>query len=624
VVRAPDPAAWGVAERYEDHGGVVREAPGETIARILEAMDATPEGPAESGVRVTVQGEEIASETAVAIELEDGRRERVIDGRLDSALPLGYHTLVHHDTTTSRLIVSPGACFLPRDLDMRGWAVQLYAARSQRSWGMGDLHDLLELARWSRAAGVGAILLNPLDAVSPSVPQQASPYFPSSRCFHNPLYLCIEDVPGADDAGIEFASRSRRGRALNSAPLIDRDSVLAAKMAALELLWSEFRGDRRFDAYREERGELLGNFAAFMAVSESYGRDRARWPEGLRRFDRARVQLWRGENETRVLFHEWLQWLLAEQMKSPHREIDLIHDLPVGVDPNGADAWMWQDQFADGMGVGAPPDDFNEAGQGWGLVPFDPWKLQAAAYEPFIQTVRAALRYASGLRVDHVMGLFRLYWIPSGMPSSAGTYVRYPAGDLLNILALESHRAAAYIIGEDLGTVEPVVRREMATRGMLSYRVLWFEEGEPVDYPRLALATVTNHDLPTIAGVWTGADLEEQQRVLGVPHTAAAIAMRDKLQRLVGCAGDADVATVIEGAYRLLAQAPSRIAIATLEDALAVNERPNIPGTTSERANWSMSLPRTIEELAEDPLAKAIARTMSRRRETIGNDGSLP
>ncbi|HEX3325992.1 MAG TPA: 4-alpha-glucanotransferase [Actinomycetota bacterium] len=610
-----------MAERYEDHGGVIRQAPEETIARILEAMDATTARPPEASVHVTLQSDEIKSPTAVAIELEDGSSERVTDGRLAPGVPLGYHRLVHANGTTSRLIVSPGRCFLPEDLEVWGWAVQLYATRSRESWGIGDLHDLQRLAHWARASGAGALLLNPMDAVSPGIPQQTSPYFPSSRCFLDPLYLRVEDLPGAAEASEEISSAATSGRGLNSDRLIDRDRVYAAKMEALGSLWSRFSGDRRFDMYRAERGQLLSDFATFTALSESYGGDPSEWPTGLQRRDHGELELWRGENESRVLFHEWLQWLLDEQMKAAHLEIDLIQDLPVGVDPTGADAWIWQDGFAEGTGVGAPPDDLNTAGQRWGLVPFDPWKLRAAEYEPFIQTVRAALRHASGLRLDHVMGLFRLFWIPAGMPPSAGTYVQYPAHDLLNILALESHRADAYMIGEDLGTVEPVVRREMAARAMLSYRVLWFEETEPAEYPRLALATVTNHDLPTIAGVWTGADLEEQQRVLAAPNRAGAAAMRAKLQKLAR-AEDIDVETIIEAAYRSLAQAPCRVVIATLEDALGVERRPNIPGTTFERPNWSMSLPRTIEELEEDRLAGAIVRTLSRRRSGTGRRGS--
>jgi 4-alpha-glucanotransferase len=606
----PDPSAWGVLESYEDYRGQTHRAPAESLERIMEAMGARAERPPPATVRVVTSGEGVRSDTAVAIELEDGGRAPLPDGRLDD-LPLGYHQLEHRDGSRSRLIVSPGACFLPPNLAVWGWAVQLYSARSRQSWGIGDLHDLAELGRWADATGAGAILVNPLGAVAPGLPQQSSPYFPSSRCFFNPLYLRIEDVPGVEPDGADLVSAAADARALNAGALIDRDAVYAAKMGALERLWDGFEGAPSFDDFRSARGELLRDFATHTALAETYGSDDALWPAGLARPDSPQVERWRRDNERRVGFHEWLQWLLDEQLRAAGREIGLIHDLPVGVDPAGADAWLWRDAFAPGIGVGAPPDELSSAGQGWGLGPFDPWKLRAADYEPFIQTVRAALRHASGLRVDHVMGLFRLYWIPEGMPSRDGTYVRYPARDLLNILALESHRAGAYIIGEDLGTVEAVVREEMAARGMLSYRVMWFEESEPRSYPPLALATVTNHDLPTIAGVWTGADLEEQKEVLSAPSVAEGNALRARLQALVGCGDDAPVGTVIEKAYELLAAAPCKVKIATLEDALGVPHRPNIPGTTAERPNWSMALPQPIEELPKTPLAHQIAKTLS-------------
>jgi 4-alpha-glucanotransferase len=426
------------------------------------------------------------------------------------------------------------------------------------------------------------------------------------------MYLRIEDLPAAAEAGEELPRFATRGHALNSGSRIDRDAVYAAKMDALEMLWGRFEGAPAFESYRAARGTLLRDFATYTAIVERYGSDRSQWPTGLERPDSPHTEQWRRAHQQRVAFHEWLQWLLDEQLAAASTEIGLIHDLPVGVDPAGADAWIWQEVFAPGIGVGAPPDELAPAGQGWGLAPFDPWKLQASSYEPFIQTVRAALRHGAGLRIDHVMGLFRLYWIPEGMPSSAGTYVRYPARDLLGILALESQRAGAYIIGEDLGTVEAEVREEMGRRNMLSYRVMWFEDGAPNTYPPLSLATVTNHDLPTIAGVWTGADLKEQQQVLASPNVEGANAIRERLQRSLSCPDDAPVERVIEAAYALLAGAPSKVVIATLEDALGVKLRPNMPGTTDQRPNWSMPLPLPIEEIERHPLALQIAKLLSR------------
>jgi 4-alpha-glucanotransferase len=307
------------------------------------------------------------------------------------------------------------------------------------------------------------------------------------------------------------------------------------------------------------------------------------------------------EHADRVAFHAWLQWLVDGELAAAGSEIDIVHDLAIGVDPAGADAWWWQDAFALGMRVGAPPDEFNPAGQDWGLPPLDPWRLRQAAYEPFIRTVRAGLRHAGGLRVDHVMGLFRLFWIPEGAGPAQGAYVRYPWRELLGILALESVRAGAFVVGEDLGTVEPWVREELAARGVLSYRLLWFEDGPPEDYPAQALAAVTTHDLPTVAGVWKGTDPGD-----GVDT------LRERLVRLVDLPPEASTAQVVAAAYARLALAPSAVVVATVEDALEVEQRPNMPGTT-EASNWSTPLPCSLEDIEADPRVAAVAEAMGGR-----------
>ncbi len=266
------------------------------------------------------------------------------------------------------------------------------------------------------------------------------------------------------------------------------------------------------------------------------------------------------------------------------------------------------------MVVGAPPDAFNADGQDWQLPPFVPAKLRAAAYEPFIQTIRAALRHAGGLRIDHVMGLFRLWWIPNGQHPRKGWYVRYPADDLLGIVALESHRAGALIVGEDLGTVEPGVRERLALRRVLSCRLLWFEPRPPAEYPELSMASVTTHDLPTIAGLWSGAD-EAAQRSIGLTVGNEMRQLRDHLREMLGLESNAPVAEVIEAAYRRLAQAPSRIITATLEDAQAMPERPNMPGTIEQWPNWSLVLPQDIETMVEAELPRRIAKALGRGKQ---------
>ena len=290
-----------------------------------------------------------------------------------------------------------------------------------------------------------------------------------------------------------------------------------------------------------------------------------------------------------------------------------MQDLPIGVDPDGADAWVWQDIIATATSVGAPPDRYIVQGQDWGLPPFVPHRLAAAGYEPFIQTVRAALRYAGGLRIDHVMGLFRLFWVPRGLTPADGAFVRSRADDLLGIVALESVRAHAFIVGEDLGTVEEGVRERLAAQAILSYKVVWFEPEPPAHYPELALAAVTTHDLPTIRGLWTGTDVHQQKAVGLTPNEEGLAEMRTRLATMIGADDETPLPRVVEETHRLLAEASCAVVTATLDDALLVEERPNMPSTVVP-SNWSTALPKPLEELEADPVALAVARTLSRAR----------
>jgi 4-alpha-glucanotransferase len=315
-----------------------------------------------------------------------------------------------------------------------------------------------------------------------------------------------------------------------------------------------------------------------------------------------------------VRFHQWLQWLVDRQLAAASEAAPLVHDLAVGVDPAGADAWLWQDVLALDMAVGAPPDEFNTKGQDWGLPPFDPWKLAANGYAPFITTVRSAFRNSSGMRLDHVMGLFRLFWVPRGSSPLEGTYVRYPAQDLLDIVALESHRAGARVVGEDLGTVEDEIREELAARNVLSYRLLWFEEKEPEDWPVKALGAVTTHDLPTVAGLWTGSDLDAQRRLDLAPNEEGTEAMRARLRDEAGLGDDASAEQAVVGAYSALARTPCLLLTSTLDDALAVEKRPNMPGTTDQWPNWSIPLPIPLEEIEQEAGPRRVADLLRRHR----------
>ena len=614
---------WGIDDGYEDALGVWRETPAATRSALLAAMGVDPAQsgpPPEPPVHVLRPGQALPLEQPAELRLEDGTALRV-DAALPPDLPLGYHELRPLDGgATVRIIVSPGRCYLPADWHTWGWAVQLYALRSAESWGMGDLGDLRRLGQWSATdLGAGILLINPLHAVTPVLPQQPSPYFPSSRRFRNVLYLRIEEVPGAAEGGIELEPLAAAGRALNRQRYIDRDAIFRLKMQALGRLWSRFGGDPAFDRYCHEQGDALRQFAIFCALAEHYGRGWQAWPAEYRRPDAPAVARFAAERADRVRFHQWLQWLLDVQLARAAAELPVMQDLPIGVDPNGADAWAWQDVLATEVTVGAPPDKYNTLGQDWGLPPFIPHKLRAAAYEPFRQTIRATLRHAGGLRIDHVMGLFRLYWIPQGMDPSLGAYVRYAADELLAIVTLESQRARAVVVGEDLGTVEEGVRERLATHRLLSYRLLWFEADPPARYPELALAAVTTHDLPTVAGLWSGADLRTQQRLGLRPNEAGLREIAERLQAMTGLPERAQVHEVIVRAHQLLAEAPSVVVTATLEDALAVEERPNMPSTTAEWPNWSLALPIPLEDLETQALARAVADTLRRRSSPQGS-----
>jgi 4-alpha-glucanotransferase len=609
--REPNP--WGVDPGYTDIHDEWHDAPLSTVRAILEAMGADAERPAAGPpIWIVREGERIDLAGRWELQTEDGGGELVAGSM--AAPDLGYHWLYReYDGRGVRLIVTPGTCHLPDDLRTWGWAVQLYALRSSASWGMGDLADLRRFGEWSKAKGADLLLCNPLHASIP-VPgsEQASPYYPSSRCFRSPLYLRVEDVPGATEAGIDLDAAAADGRALNASRRIERDAILVAKLDALRRIHDRFSTHDDFDAFVRAGGDTLKRFAVHCALAEEHGADWRMWPVDLRHPTTFEVREFTREEGRKVEFHLWLQWLLDRQLEAAGAAIGLMQDLAIGVDPGGADAWIWQDVLAPGISVGAPPDEYNTQGQDWGLPPFDPWKLRDAGYEPFIETVRAGFRHAGGLRFDHVMGLFRLYWIPEHAPAKAGTYVRYPHADLLDILALESHRAGAYVVGEDLGTVEASMREELADRNVLSYRLLWFEQSPPPSFPRQALGAVTTHDLPTVAGLWTGSDLEAQRTRGMKPNEESTAALRSRVRDWAGVTDDAPVTEVVQRVHQLLATAPCAILTATLDDALGVEERPNYPGTTDD-TNWSVALPVMLEDIETDPRVAEIARTLSER-----------
>jgi 4-alpha-glucanotransferase len=478
-----------------------------------------------------------------------------------------------------RRLELPDAKCTPAPERVWGWAVQLYAMRSKDSWGVGDLADLRRFGRWSRRQGASVILLNPLGAQTPTLPYQSSPYYASTRRFRNTAYLRVEDVEGADKVDLEELRVSARG--LNAQRLIDYDQVFQLKTRALELIFRAAPEPSGLRTYLRVQGRALREFARFNALCEIHGPAWRSWPENPPQPD-----------VERIAFHQWLQFHIDRQLARASREIGLITDVPVGFASDGFDAWRWRHLLAPGMRVGAPPDEFFRDGQDWGLPPFNPWRLSDANWEPFIDAIRSAARRAAGVRLDHAMGLFRLFWIPDGMTAPQGAYVKYPAPNLLALLALESRRSGAFVIGEDLGLVEPTVRRSLEEKRSLSYRLVWFEGSQPEEWPHDAVAAVGTHDLPTVAGIWT---LSEPERRL---HH-----LREKLVAMTHLPDDTPPVDVAVAVYRRLALGRTRMVLVSMEDALGVHERPNVPGTIDEFPNWRLALPVAVEEIeqAEGP-----------------------
>ncbi|HEY3747984.1 MAG TPA: 4-alpha-glucanotransferase [Pseudonocardiaceae bacterium] len=591
----------------------------ESVRRELAAVRAAREGVALPPTVVLRSGATRQLNGPAVVELEDGTH-RDVDGELPADLPLGWHRLVTQEQAVT-LVVVPER--LPDVHPAWGWMVQLYALRSADSWGMGDFGDLASMAARSAAElGAGVLLVNPVQAISPTHPVERSPYSPASRRFANPLYLRIP----ATDADV-LALRPRQ-----DTELIDYDAVWDAKRAALELLWS--RGPQPVDLAGDP---ALRDFATFCALAEVHGPDWRDWPEPLRDPAGAEVAAARVELADRVAFHSWLQGLCRDQLDEVRwaaagMPVGVVHDLPVGVRPGGADTWALRSAFAADVRVGAPPDAFNQLGQDWNLPPWRPDRLAELGYAPFREMLHGILRYADGIRVDHVAGLWRLWWIPPGESAARGTYVHYDAEAMLGILALEAHRAGAVVIGEDLGTVEPEVTVTLHERGMLSSAVLWFQrdwdtEGHPFvppqDWNPEAMASISTHDLPTVAGWLTGEHVRVRAELgmLDGPveaERAAAEADRTALLDLLCEQGiptdDLDLAL-----HTLLASASARLLLTSPADMLGEVRQPNMPGTVDQYPNWRIPLPVTLEEFFADDRVPRVTAPLRAARPMEGD-----
>ncbi|WP_336923719.1 4-alpha-glucanotransferase [Aquipuribacter sp. SD81] len=592
----------------------------------------------------------------------DGRRVGESAFVLPEDLPLGWHTLRLTSTPPEgaagepvqgegTLVVSPQRLQLPAAMAERrqwGFMTMLFQVRSEASWAFGDLADLTEVATWSaREHGAGFVLLNPLHATDPVPPLEASPYLPASRRFVNPLYLRVEDVretaylSAADRAVVEWHAEELRELNRDDV-LIDRDLVWEAKSAALERVFRVPRSPAReasFLAFREREGQGLVDWATWCALREFYGEPSPRWPEHAGRPDSEAVEQLREELAERVELHCWLQWLMDEQLAAVQRAaleagmgIGIVHDLAVGVHPDGADAWALQDSMARGVSVGAPPDAFNQQGQDWSQPPWRPDALAASAYAPLRDMLRAVLRHGGGIRIDHIIGLFRLWWIPAGAGPGQGTYVRFDHEAMIGVLALEAHRAGAVVIGEDLGNVEPWVREYLAERGILGTSILWFEKDysdntplRPQRWRELCLATVTTHDLPPTAGYLAGEHIDVRERLGLLTRPAAEERAADEadraaylaLLRELGLLPDDPLERhTVEALHRLLTWTPSIMLGVALPDAVGDRRAINQPGTHLEYPNWRLPMadgvgqPVLVEDLVRSPRAASLARVL--------------
>lgn len=591
--------AWGVDDGWETTDGRWQPASPATIEAIHEAMGDPDSGRSTWVVR---PGGSDPLPEPCRLRLEDGTDLGEFD-RLPPDVPHGIHRLDPvGGGQASTLIVSPGRGHLPPDLRSWGVTVQVPTGRSARSWGIGDLADVRALAGWVADLGGDLLALSPLHAPTPVHPIAASPYFPSSRRWRSPLLIRVDEVPGGHTA--EVQALGAQARALLEYPVVDRDRCWALQRRALERIWSARSpaDESRMAAWRTDQGQALEGWARFCALAELHGSSWRTWPTGLRHPLAPGVAKAAAGVADRVTFHAWLQLLIEDQLEEARRVGPrLVQDLAVGVDPGGADAWLWQDLLAERFSIGAPPDDFVPEGQSWGLPPWVPWRLRDVGYRPLADLLRASLVAGGGLRIDHVMGLSRLFWVPADGSPADGAYVRFAGRDLLEVVALESARAGAVVVGEDLGTVEPAFRDELRATGILSTRVVWFEEDPPETWPTEALAMVTTHDLPTLAGMCSGQDSPPE--------------MLGNLERLVGPVAGRAFGEVSVDLHRRLGASPAAFALATLEDVLAVVERPNVPGTTDEeRQNWSDGLPVPIDELPHHHAAEATLRALDAGR----------
>lgn len=607
------------------------------------------------------QGDAKIETLAVVEEHEiDGKRFARRKLFLGDKIPEGYHRLtIDGGAAESLLIATPGRCWVPPSMSKgtRLWGVsaQLYVLRSEKNWGIGDFGDLRRLVEGLAEKGADIVGLNPLHAMFLDNPEHASPYSPASRLFLNVLYIDVTEVPEFQKCAearqrTESADFQEKLQKCRSSELVDYTHVAELKLEILRVLftnWSSIAEARQgdFEAFRRKRGEALERSCIFHALRQELARqdptlhDWRLWPAEYRQPESSAVADFAMKHREEVSFMAWMEWLADSQLASAAAsaetmEIGLYRDLAVGADITGVETWSSQSSIVSGAHVGAPPDIFNPAGQDWGLPPLNPRALQEEGYRGFIDLIRANMRYAGALRIDHVMALQHLYWVPESRSPREGAYVRYPLDDLVGILALESQRHRCMVVGEDLGTVPDGFRERMAEANILSYRVLFFEQNaktgafrKPETYPPLSAAVASNHDLPTIRAWWEGSDIALRERLHLFPDPGGADAQRKQRARdrqqllrslrqqgLLGDAAELNGEELLISVHAFLAKCSSFLALVQADDAAGEIEPVNLPASI-EYPNWQRKLSVTIEELLDGAEMNRVAEIFTVERD---------
>jgi 4-alpha-glucanotransferase len=692
--------AYGVATEYWDWHGEHVTVSASTVRAVLDALGVDASTDQAVAVAVRQQAEAAwrrvlppvlvlrsgqtssvpvhvphGAPVEVEIELEEGGRRplaqrehwvepRLVDGahvgeatfEVPAGLPLGWHVLHARSgdvTASAPLVVTPDRLELPESMrgEGRRWGLmtQLYQVRSSRSWGIGDLDDLAELAVWSaQDLDADFVLVNPLHAAEPVGEMEPSPYLPTTRRFVNPVYIRVEAVrelaylPASERQLLDW--QAEEVKASNTTSELDRDAAWKAKRSALRAVFDVPRSpgrEREFRRYCVEQGQGLVDFATWCALAEEHFLPWGAWPPELLDPTSEAVAAERERLADEVEFHRWLQWVADEQLADAHERaraagmrLGVVHDLAVGVHPEGADTWALGPALARGVTVGAPPDAFNQQGQDWSQPPWRPDQLAELGYAPYRDMLRTVLRHAGGIRVDHIIGLFRLWWVPQGSSPKDGTYVRYDHEALVGILALEAQRSGAVVVGEDLGVVEPWVRTYLEERGVFGTSILWFEKDDkgrplpPEKWRELCLATVTTHDLPPTAGYLAGehVDLRDRLGLLTRPveeERAVDDAERESVLSFLRerglLDGEASEQQLVEALHRFLTWTPAKLLGVSLADAVGDRRTINQPGTDEEYPNWRVGLsdgsgtPMLLEDVVRSRRARSLARAVRRR-----------